>query len=321
MFVKLEPAVRRILRCPLCKGRLDDTESQFARLFCGVVYPQITVGKNRKPEAVFDFRIKWPVYCKSADMKKWSEIQEDYEESDVRRKRRDELKKYLDEIDTVKEIYTKEFSINGFVLDVGGHQGKLRHFLHNSDVPLYVSVDPYAESFADIDSCINLFKTYPSLTQPCNFLACHAENLPFESKIFDWVHMRSVLDHVYDPYRAMVEAYRVLKDGSMILIGLAVTGGQSSLEASQRVCEVYVSPIVRKALRMFKDLGMIKAAKYELKLHSVKPLDDRHVYRWEYEKLLDLLKLAKFSIAKVHWQKPPYTGCVYIAGKKESLEQ
>jgi SAM-dependent methyltransferase len=230
------------------------------------------------------------------------------------------LEKYLEEISSVKEIYEEQFSIKGSVLDVGGHQGRLRHFLSSTDVPMYVSVDPYVQAFENIVSHPNLVKAYPCLMQSCNFLACYAENLPFRSKTFDWVHMRSILDHVCDPYRVMIEAYRVLKDDGMVLIGLAVSGGQSTLKVDLSEKPAYVSPFVPKVLRFLKSLGMIRAAKYELKVLSDKSLGDDHMCRWEYGNLVDLLKRTNFAITKEHWQKPPYTACIYIAARKQSLD-
>lgn len=234
---------------------------------------------------------------------------------------KDQLHRYLEEIDSVREIYTQEYSLEGSILDVGGHQGCLRHFLNAGQVSLYVSVDPYLNVFENVASCPNMLKAYPSLAEPCNFLACHAESLPFRDKAFDWVHMRSVLDHFYDPYRALLEVYRVLRDGGSVLIGLTVTGGQSTLKADDdNEDTTYVSPFVPKVLRLFKSFGMIKAAKYELKTFSTKPLGDYHMSCWKYEKLLNLLRSTNFTITKEHWQKPPYTACLYVAGRKQPLE-
>jgi len=320
MLVRLDETVCRILCCPQCKGDLATTESRFGCISCGMIYPQRVVGKGENREHVFDFCIRAPAHCESVGMKKWSNIQKEYERGSARGRRKDRLDKYLEEIDSVKEIYTEHFSIKGSVLDVGGHQGRLRHFLSSSEVPMYVSVDPYVQAFEDVASQTNLLKAYPCLTQPCNFLACDAENLPFKSEAFDWVHMRSVHDHIYDPYLMMIEAYRVLKSDGMVLIGLAVTGGQSTLEVDRKEVPTHASPIVRKTLRLLKSLGMIKAAKYELKLYSAKPLDDGHMCRWEYDNLVDLLKTTNFEITKEHWQKPPYSACVYIAGRKQTLD-
>ena len=320
MLVRLGRTVRRILCCPLCKEDLATTGSRFGCISCGMVYPRRVLGKGNNREHVFDFCIRAPAHCESVGMEKWSSIQREFERRSARARRKDRLDKYLEEIDSVKEIYTEEFSISGSVLDVGGYQGRLRHFLSSDEVPMYVSVDPYVQAFEDVASQTNLVKAFPCLTQPCNFLACDAENLPFKSETFDWVHMRSVHDHIYDPYLTMIEAYRVLKDSGHLLIGLAVTGGRSTMEANRKEQPVYVSPIVQKVLRLLKNLGMIKAAKYELKLYSAKPLNDGHMCRWRYEDVLDLCKRTNFAVTKEHWQKPPYGACIYVAAEKQPLD-
>ena len=74
---------------------------------------------------------------------------------------------------------------------------------------------------------------YPCLKEPLNFVAGVAERLPFQSKMFDYVHMRSVLDHLHDPYIAMKEAWRILKPEGKLLIGLSVTGGNSFLDGTK----------------------------------------------------------------------------------------
>jgi SAM-dependent methyltransferase len=208
MLVNLNKPVEAILCCPLCKGDLKKSETEFSCLTCGVVYAKKTFGKDHNLEHVFDFRIQQTDCCMNENAKKWLEIQTKFERSDAKRKVKDQLHRYLDEIDSVREIYTQEYSLEGSILDVGGHQGRLRHFLDTDKVPLYVCVDPYLNAFENITSCSNLIKAYPSLAEPCNFLACHAENLPFKARSFDWVHMRSVLDHFHDPYKALLEINR-----------------------------------------------------------------------------------------------------------------
>ncbi|KPK45283.1 MAG: hypothetical protein AMJ65_00375 [Phycisphaerae bacterium SG8_4] len=313
-YHKIDRAVKGMLCCPLCKSSMTAAEDQFACAACGTVFP--------KRKGVFDFRISHPEYCRPNGMAKWSQIQNEFEEGEKRkkRKRRKKILTFLDAIDSARKMYAEEFDIRGSVLDVGGFQGRSRGYFSSSDVPLYVSVDPFLESFEGIDSQPELLQAYPCLAQPCNFLACYAEALPFRSKTFDWVNMLSVHDHFCDPYQAMIEAYRVLKDNGHVLIGLAVTGGESNMEAGRKEQPVYVSPIVQKVLRLLKNLGMIKAAKYELKVYSAKPLDDGHMCRWQYEDLLDLCKRTNFAVTKEHWLKPPYGACVYIVGEKQPLD-
>ena len=312
-FHKLDETVRGMLCCPLCKSSLTAAEHQFTCVTCGTIFP--------KRKGVFDFRISHPEYCRPGGMEKWTEIQNKFEEGEKRKKhkRRKKVLKFLDAIASAKKMYAEEFDIRGSVLDVGGFQGRSRGYFSSSDVPLYVSVDPFLESFEGIDSQPELLQAYPCLAEPCNFLACYAEALPFGSKTFDWVNMLSVHDHFNDSYQAMIEAYRVLKDNGHLLIGLAVTGGQSTMEADRKEQPVYVSPIVKKVLRLLKNLGMIKAAKYELKLYSAKPLDDGHICRWGYDDLLDLCRKTNFTVTKEHWLEPPYGACVYIVGNKQPL--
>lgn len=320
MLISLDENTRNILCCPICKGHLSENGESYACLSCGILYPRQPVDFGKHQGYVWDFRIQTPAYCSSAVATKWRDIQTLYETHHARRRRKDELEHYLEEIDSVKEIYRNEFHLKGAILDIGGHQGRLRHFLKEEEVSLYVSADPYANVFEKIEHQTNLLKAYPCLTRPCNFVVCHGENLPFKNASFDWVHIRSVLDHVYDAHRVLVEAYRVLKTGGAILIGIGVTGGQSTLEEERKVVPTYVSPIVPRILRLLKNLRLIRASKYELTVFASKPLDDAHMCRWRYEDLIDLLAVTHFRVTKEHWLKPGHGGFISIAAEKQLLD-
>lgn len=318
MFVKLDKQVEDILRCPLCKGGLKKEEAGFFCDVCGVVYPRHTIGKGHNQEHVFNFCVPYNQYCSNEHIARWMEVQKRYEKGENRRIKEDKLGQYLEGIGYTKEIYTEQFILEGSTLDVGGGHGRLRHFLQPAQNLLYVCVDPYLNVFENVASSPNLLKAFPSYNQPCNFLACYAENLPFRAKSFDWVHMRSVLDHLYDPYRAMIEAYRVLKDGGRVLIGLSITDGQAALEKGEGTEKsAYVSPVVPKVLRLFKSLGLIKAAKYELKAFAVKPPGDGHMSYWRDTDVRNLLRDTKFTIIKEHRPKPPFSSCLYVSAGKE----
>jgi SAM-dependent methyltransferase len=288
-------------------------DREFVCKDCATRYPSRRVAQGEHEEYVFDFRIHRPTYCVPGGWEKWSEVQREYAAYHKSRHSSDNLQSYLDEIDSVKEIYTEEFSIKGRVLDVGGHQGRLRHFLTDNDVPLYVSVDPYLEVFQNIVLQPNLLKAYPCLSKPCNFLACHAENLPFVKDTFDWVHMRSVLDHLQDPYLALKEAYRVLKAGGTLLIGLTVRGGKSSLKVDNDASVVSRSFLVRvtRTIRRAGLKGLTRAVVARMR-RTEKRTDD-HTFHWNYEDLIDLLYITSFDIVKEHWQKPPFTMCIYLS--------
>ena len=320
MFVKLDDDVIDILCCPLCKGTVNMVGGKFVCKDCGTEYPKynIVVGKNK--EYVFDFRIHRPAYCMPDTVKKWFDIQGEYKKFHDKHKSIDDITVYLDEIDSVEEIYDKEFTIKGKILDVGGGQGRLRYFLTDKDVSLYVSIDPYLEVFQNLESQPNLLNAYPCLRNPCNFLSGYAENLPFAKNTFDWIHMRSVLDHFRDPYLALKEAYRVLKVDGTLLIGLTVRGGQSSLKTDNNhdYDSQHVS-LVSKVKRKFRhegSIGLARAAIRRVVKKREKKIPDDHMFRWTYKDLIYLVYTTGFNVVKEHWQKPPFTMCIYFSAKK-----
>jgi SAM-dependent methyltransferase len=261
-------------------------------------------------EVIYDFMIHHPSYCQSEVEKQWLETQEEFENTLDPESGETSLGKYLEEIDSVKEIYTEEFHIRGDVLDVGGHQGRVRHFFKDDEVPLYVSVDPYLDAFAHIGRQPNLLKAYPCLSKPCNFLASHAERLPFKSGTFDWVQMRSVVDHFSDPFLAFKEAYRVLRPAGYLMIGLAI------VERITREHSRKERNLVQRAVKKLK-----RGKEYSFKTDSkvFGGAHDDHIFRFTYQELLDLLSVTGFQVKKEHWQKPPYSFSIYLTARKKKL--
>jgi SAM-dependent methyltransferase len=251
-------------------------------------------------------------------------VQEKYEDLHNTWDSIDSLDFYLDEIDSVKEIYTREFGIMGKVLDVGGGQGRLRHFLSKDKIPLYVCVDPFITVFNNIDAQSNLLRAYPCLSDPCPFVVCHAEFLPFRNNSFDWVHLRSVLDHFSDPYLAIKEAYRVLGDAGTILLGLTVTGGNSSLKDTKILGtrpSAMVSRVKEKIKRDgLKGLSSSLIGRLSRLGHGKREQEvNDHTFHWHYADLCFILKEQNFQIKKEHWQKPPFDMCVYMSATKKVI--
>ena len=316
MFVKLDRDVIDILCCPLCKSSIEFQNSEFLCRNCLTLYPRITINQKNGREYVFDFRIERPDYCIPPGWAKWHIMQNIYEDVQDSTSCVDNLNFYLQEINGVRDIYTKQFEIKGTVLDVGGHQGRLRHFLKES-VSMYVSIDPFPDVFRDVDSQKNLLKAYPCILEACNFLAGFAENLPFVEKSFDWVHMRSVLDHFYDPLVAIKEAYRVLKPGGRILVGLSVKGEKDLPNGNVKsglgfrpyvLLSRFVNKLKREGAKGFK-----KAV-----ASRVKTFGRDHIWHWSYENLLDLFDKTNFVIEKEYWQNsdPVAPICIYVSARK-----
>ena len=293
----------RMLCCPLCKGSIESLVSGFACQTCGSCYPLV----DAFGEAVYDFGIHRPKYLVPASTQRWHDIQQMYETWDRAFAERDNRQEYSDEIESVREIYTTEFCLKGSVLDVGGHQGRLRHYLADCGVPVYVSVDPFIGVFRFADKP-SLLQAYPCLLAPCNFLSCHAEHLPFGANTFDWVHMRSVVDHFADPYLAFREAYRVLKPNGHLLIGLAIV---------ERIvaCREGLARRIKNKLKRDGGISALKAVISRV-AHAAQHERDDHNFRLTHLELLDLISATKFEVVKEHWQKPPYRYVVYISARK-----
>jgi SAM-dependent methyltransferase len=124
----------------------------------------------------------------------------------------------------VAEVYDR-MPIVGACLDVGGQEGRLRAFLDSS--PKYLLVDPYLNAFDGIGPHTNIVRTNPFLLDPVNFVCAFGEHLPIRGASFNTLHMRIVIDHMYNPELALLEASRVLRAGGQLIIGSFVKGGAS----------------------------------------------------------------------------------------------
>ncbi len=303
MFIKIDQKVIDLLCCPLCKAEVIPEKECFACTSCSSHYPLKTTNVGNQLEKVYDFRIYRPAYCIPESSKLWDKGQQGFESFHKDQHVEDKLKHYLDEINSVADIYTQEFHIQGSILDVGGHQGKLRHFLSDQAVPLYVSIDPFLNVFENIQHQPNLLKAYPCLSQPCNFLVAMAENLPFRSNSFDLVHMRSVIDHLEDPFKAFKEAYRVLKSNGNLMIGLAMM---------EKLKEAPALSLWTKVKDKLKKEG-IKGVAMKILKRLIHLADrDHHIFHFTQAELVDLLSITGFKIEKQHWQKPPFNFCIYL---------
>lgn len=330
MYMKLDKEVERMLCCSLCKSDLTRYSDYFICTSCGLRFPGRYIKLDEEnEELVFDFRIHHPDYCMPEGLESWDDAQSKYKQYTVSKMVRDSLQEYLDEIDSIREIYTDEYDIGGKVLDVGGHQGRLRHFL-GEDVSLYVSVDPYINIFSGIKLHPNLIRAYPCLSESCNFISAHAEYLPFKTGSFDWVHMRSVVDHFADPYLAFLEAYRCSSVGGKLLVGLSIQEKKYGLDKKTIVSPDHLAPIkaplpirVAEKLKRGGPLGLLRSISRSF--HQLGTSDrpshhtDDHMFRFTYETLMDLYMKTGWDIVKEHWQKPPFQFCIYVCGQKREL--
>lgn len=200
---------------------------------------------------------------------------------------------YTEELEGVREVY-ETIPIRGRCLDVGGHQARLRAFLNAHQD--YVVIDPFIDAFDGVEGQANLLRTYPFLLDPVNFLCAVAEHIPFQANAFDTVHMRSVVDHFESPNIAMYEAYRVLRLGGELVVGLLVEGGKSGRKSAKQLVKDAIRP-------MLPFLG-------------VRRFIDHHVWHPTYKELCALVESSGFRINHVHWQSQWQDNVCYIRALK-----
>jgi len=198
---------------------------------------------------------------------------------------------YKKEIEYDRPIY-EHFKLKGDILDVGGLTGTLREFLNEGQ--RYISIDPFIDGLSK--TTLAKKKAYSCLSKPLNFIGGVAEFLPFQKNSFDYIHMRSMLDHVQVPDLALKEASRVLKTEGKLIVGLYVEGGK----------------IGRKSITRFSK-DMIKEA---LEFIGIDKYKDFHVWHPTHKNLLKLITDNGFNIQESYWQPYWKDQVVYVLAAK-----
>ncbi|HET7912750.1 MAG TPA: methyltransferase domain-containing protein [Pseudolabrys sp.] len=198
---------------------------------------------------------------------------------------------YQGEIEGTVPVYD-HLAISGRILDVGGSFGTLRHFLPRESE--YLSADPFIDCLAYTSAAMR--SAYPCLSKPLNLIGACAEFLPLQADAFDWVHMRSVVDHFHSPDLALLEARRVLKPHGKLVVGLYVDGGKSGRRPPGRA--------IKEALR-----PLLVAAGF-------KRFKDHHVFHPTFEGLKELVADCGFHITDVYWQPQWADQVCYVTAER-----
>ena len=198
---------------------------------------------------------------------------------------------YRIEKNNIHKVYTK-LKIEGTVLDVGGSVGTLREFLHKK--VQYMCIDPDPDPMASVSK--EKLNVYQCLKKPLNFVRACAEFLPFKHESFDFVHMRSMLDHVQIPDLAIIEANRVLKKNGCLIIGIYLPQGKLN--------QFSIKSEMKELLRSF------------LVFLGFKSFKDHHIWHPTYISLCKLLNDNNFSITNEIWQQGWDNKVLYLSAKK-----
>jgi SAM-dependent methyltransferase len=264
-----------------------------------------------------DLRVKRSKTSGTLARHAWAEGQDDFESWDCRIWMTQSTEYYLAEIDSVREIYQREFQLSGTVVDVGGGRGTLRHYLAAGST--YLSVDPFSGQFANLESHPQLLAAYPCLAEPCRSVLGTAEHLPVRTEVADWVHLRSVLDHLYDPLVAVWESCRILKPGGSILVGMTTDVGIDVSEATPADSAKTIGERLAAKYRSQGTRGVVRAVAKRVSRAEVSTVEvpkDHHTWRPQADDVLDLFRSVGLTVRHVHWQKPPHTATMYVQAVK-----
>lgn len=221
----------------------------------------------------------------------WAEGQDEYEKD--ANKANASLAEYQTGIEGARPVY-QHYQMEGRILDCGGGAGTVREYL--ADDVEFISTDPWLH--APFASSPQRKVAYTCLNRPLNFIAATAEFQPFVESSFDWVHMRSMLDHVQVVDLALLEAKRVLKPGGRVLIGLYVDGGKSGIISFER---------------RIKD-----SVKAVLEFIGINRWKDHHIWHPTYQNLLKVITDNGFVVEDTYWQPQWVDMVCYVAARKPS---
>jgi ubiquinone/menaquinone biosynthesis C-methylase UbiE len=128
--------------------------------------------------------------------------------------------------------------------------------------------------------------------------------------------MRSCIDHFEDPFKAVREAWRVLKDQGSLVVGVSIIDKIPIPSSS----DFQQPSLVIRAIKKIKNEGLrsaLQAIRRRLTLSRKEPIEeDHHLFRFDTDNLKRLLRESGFRIAREHWQKPPHDHCLYIEAVK-----
>ncbi len=191
------------LACPACRGGLARAPSALRCLACRRTYPQ--------PDGRYVDLMPADAPADEAWASRQREMERSYDElaadpEHARLAYRNDLGDYAGRLARCE----------GRVLDVGGGQGLVRHYL--AAATEYVVLEPSLSWLGQPWGAIA--DAFPCLAEPLPLVRGVAEAMPFPAARFDWALSFWSLNHARDPRAALAGIARVLRPGGRLLLSL-----------------------------------------------------------------------------------------------------
>ena len=233
--------------------------------------------------------------------KDWCDGQHEYESVEKGFLKRINHPEKLSDLDSeVADVYD-EIKMRGDVLDVGGAYGFVIKQA-GLDPSRYVSIDPNNTDWNRLREYRHIEAHY-SVCKTAMRIRGFAEFLPFAEACFDFVHMRSVIDHLANPNLALMEVFRVLRRGGRLVVGISLEGSYKIDRTSMRDSVKYIAS---KSNTFRKIIKLVRL--------------DYHMFHPTIDSLRALIERNGFQIENEVWQKA-YHNVIYMqAVRLEQLE-
>ena len=265
---------------------------------CGFVYPN------------GDFRINLDF------SPEWAKAQDAYEAWLVQwRAENDAVPSRMEGVDAAFEDVYAEIKLEGKVLDVAGDIGTVVTQA-GLDPEQYVSLDVMRIDFPAIERDHPNYATHYSRSRHCPMIQGSAEFLPVKDLYFDTVQMRGCIDHFTAPHVALMEAYRVLKPGGSVVVGVTLEGAYQMDDCGwENPTEYSLARSVYKAgVKQLKRYPKVFSLATQTKARMM-GMHDHHMFHPTYDSLTGLIKKCGFQIEKEVWQKA-YHNVLYVSARK-----
>lgn len=266
--------LRQRLVCPLSKAPLSIDAYGFLTAPAGFKYKSD------------DFRVGLEF------SKDWSDGQTEYELVEKQWLKTINYPQKLLELDSEAVDVYDEIKMHGDVLDVGGAYGYVIKQA-GLDPARYVSIDPIDMNWNRLKEYEHVVEHY-AICESAGRIRGFAEFLPFAEASFDFVHMRSCIDHFANPNLALMEAFRVLRHGGRLVVGISLEG---SYKRDEKGLRGLVKRIASKSKALREAIELIK--------------HDHHMFHPTRDSLRSLIENNGFVVEKEVWQKA-YHNVIYL---------